>query len=179
MLKAIKFDRQNLQILDQLRLPHEEVYIDINNPQDAWDAIKSMQVRGAPAIAIVACLSLTVFIICNDNRRFSKRNICSPAKAADFISQNLKFLVTSRPTAVNLADAALKLEKVTYAASTLPDSNEQNVYEAYILATEQMLADDVLDNHRIARYGAEWIMQHMRPGSQDRKVRVLTHCNTG
>lgn len=179
MLEAINYTRGSLQILDQQRLPHEEVYIDIQSPQNAWDAIKSMQVRGAPAIAIVACLSLAVICVPNQCSRFQKQSDYSPVKTANFISHSLKYLVTSRPTAVNLADAAIKLERVAYAAANLHESNKQSVNEAYIAAIEQMLLDDVLDNTRIGHYGAEWIMQHARSASQDRKLRVLTHCNTG
>lgn len=51
VLQAIKYKRGKLEILDQLKLPYEEVYLDILSPQDAWAAIKNMQVRGAPAIA--------------------------------------------------------------------------------------------------------------------------------
>ena len=53
-LLAIKYTRGSLEILDQLLLPHQSVYIPVNDALSAWRAIKQMQVRGAPAIAIVA-----------------------------------------------------------------------------------------------------------------------------
>ena len=61
-LQAIKFDRDNikLEILDQLLLPYSTSYIPINNIEDAFKAIKLMQVRGAPAIAIVGAFSVVV-----------------------------------------------------------------------------------------------------------------------
>ena len=171
-LQAIKYTRGKLEILDQLRLPHEEVYIPIQNPQDGWSAIKSMQVRGAPAIAIVAILSLAVSLTREDA-------LLHNVSSADAISLSLKFLVTSRPTAVNLLDAAKKLERVSYDAQAKSRSDDSTVNEAYVKAAEQMLDDDVEDNRNIGRHGAEWIESHCKNFSLDKKSSVITHCNTG
>nr|CAG4644900.1 EOG090X08IP [Leptodora kindtii] len=59
-LQAIRYDNGKLDILDQLQLPQQCIYIDITSVEDAWRAIRQMKVRGAPAIAIVGCLSLAV-----------------------------------------------------------------------------------------------------------------------
>ncbi len=176
VLQAIKYCRGSLQILDQIRLPHEEVYIDISTVRDAWDAIHNMQVRGAPAIAIVAALSVAVCLFtCNANPAMLGPDMTGSA----LIIHNLRFLVTSRPTAVNLADAAKKLECVVQNAQTLAGASVLSIYEAYIEAAEQMLVDDVQDNENIGKYGADWILRHtdlVYPGG---KLSVLTHCNTG
>ena len=57
-LEAIKFRDFKLELLDQLRLPDETVYVPINSVKEGWDAIHQMKVRGAPAIAIAGVLSL-------------------------------------------------------------------------------------------------------------------------
>lgn len=59
-LEAIKYSRGHLAVLDQLRLPHEHHYDDVATCEEAFDCIKAMRVRGAPAIAIVAALALAV-----------------------------------------------------------------------------------------------------------------------
>lgn len=59
-LEAIKYTRGRLDVLDQLRLPHEHHYDEVATCEEAFDCIKSMRVRGAPAIAIVAALALAV-----------------------------------------------------------------------------------------------------------------------
>ena len=59
-LEAIKFRDYKLELLDQLRLPDETVYVEIKSVKDGWDAIHQMKVRGAPAIAIAGVLSLAV-----------------------------------------------------------------------------------------------------------------------
>lgn len=176
VLQAIKYSRGSLQILDQLRLPHEEAYINIRVIQDAWDAIHNMQVRGAPAIAIVAALSVAVCLARNNVR---EEMLGQNMAGSNLIVHNLQFLVTSRPTAVNLADAATKLEKIVMNAKALDMATDLSIYEAYIRAAEQMLVDDVQDNENIGKHGADWILRHtdlVYPGG---KLSILTHCNTG
>ena len=178
VLQAIKYSRGSLQILDQLQLPYQEVYRDIRTVQDAWDAIRSMQVRGAPAIAIVAALSIAA-CVARDSRSEVDSTIYDVLTGADSICQNLQFLLTSRPTAVNLSDAVRKLGKVVYSAQTQPNSTDHTINEAYILAAEQMLISDVRDNENIGNFGADWISRHTTTAIPVAKLSVLTHCNTG
>jgi len=173
VLQAIKYTRGQLQILDQLRLPHAEVYDDIKTSTDAWHAIKEMRTRGAPAIAIVAALALAVEV----ETIASKKELSTVAEAVEvFIKEKLDYLVTSRPTAVNLADAARKLVKVVTSAATAQGASGTSVKDAYLKAAEQMLVDDVSDNEAIGRHGAEWILKN---ASRSGQVSILTHCNTG
>jgi len=171
VLEAIRYQPGRLDILDQLQLPHTTHYDAITSASDAWQAIKSMRTRGAPAIAIVAALSLAVEL----------SNSSTPSVATDvvaLIEEKLDYLITSRPTAVNLADAAAKLKRVVEAAAQAPTATGSSVRDAYVEAAEQMLVSDVSDNEAIGRHGAEWIMKNTAPG-QGGKVGVLTHCNTG
>ena len=179
VLQAIKYTRGELEILDQLKLPHQEVYIHITGPEDARNAIRSMQVRGAPAIAIVAALSLAVWGADYIQARQGHHSLGRDTRAPSYISHNLKYLVTSRPTAVNLADAAKKLEKLVWAAWDEPGATGLTVIEAYIKAAEQMLVDDVQDNESIGEHGATWILKKTNTKESAGKVSVLTHCNTG
>lgn len=126
-----------------------------------------MRTRGAPAIAIVAALALAVELT---NSTLSS----VPEEVADFIIEKLEYLVTSRPTAVNLADAAAKLRKVVEEAS----KKGGDVRGAYVAAAEKMLVDDVSDNEGIGKHGAEWILKNAKYPSEG-GVSVLTHCNTG
>ncbi|KAL8781794.1 MAG: hypothetical protein Q9203_000108 [Teloschistes exilis] len=176
VLQAIKYSRGRLDILDQLRLPHEEVYINIASCQEAWNAIKSMQVRGAPAIAIVAALSIAVpaaRVLEIENQHIP------PDSAAQQIIYDLEYLVTSRPTAVNLSDAATKLKTVVKNTANDPSSEKRTVLQTYIEAAEHMLVDDVQDNERIGKHGAKWIMRNKPRAAREDKVSVITHCNTG
>ncbi|KAL8652947.1 MAG: hypothetical protein Q9210_002393 [Variospora velana] len=185
VLEAIKYSHGHLEILDQLRLPHEEIYIEIKHCKDAWHAIKRMQVRGAPAIAIVAALSVAAeaeicvrgFDEAVASRAFPQT--ASAQETASEICRQLDYLVTSRPTAVNLADAATKLKFIVGAAVDESRSDSCSVLEEYIEAAEQMLIDDVKDNEAIGKHGAAWILKHHPRNPSDNKVSVITHCNTG
>ncbi|KAI4136110.1 MAG: hypothetical protein LQ341_005809, partial [Variospora aurantia] len=87
------------------------------------------------------------------------------------------YLVTSRPTAVNLADAVAKLKVIVSAAA---DGSRSDVLGEYIEAAEQMLIDDVKDNEAIGKHGAAWILKHHPCNPLDNnKVSIITHCNTG
>ncbi|RMZ82954.1 hypothetical protein DV737_g1755, partial [Chaetothyriales sp. CBS 132003] len=171
----------SLQILDQLLLPHQTFYFAVETAEDAFSAIKKMQVRGAPAIAIVAALALAVQL----NKELLSRTLPSSAdETKDLISQRLEYLKTSRPTAVNLGDAVGKLKIVAQKAALLPDSTPGAVVSAYTAAAERMLVDDVSDNKAIGEHGAKWILDRTIPGQKRRsgeqqELKVLTHCNTG
>lgn len=173
VLQAIKYKRGELQILDQLRLPHAEVYDEVKSSKDAWHAIKDMRTRGAPAIAIVAALGLAVEL----ESISTKNELSTKAEEVEaFVKEKLEYLVTSRPTAVNLADASRKLQKVVASAAGAQSASGNSVKDAYLQAAEQMLVDDVSDNEAIGRHGAEWILKH---ASRSGQVSILTHCNTG
>ena len=179
LLQAIKYRRGKLEILDQLRLPHEEVFIDIQTVQDAWDAIHSMQVRGAPAIAIVAALSVAVCVSRNNAEGARPERLGPDMTGSRLIIHNLRFLLTSRPTAVNLGDAVKKLEQIVDAAQSKFEATDLDIHEAYIQAAEQMLLDDVQDNENIGRHGADWILRNSNLLPPVGKLSVITHCNTG
>lgn len=179
VLEAIRYRRGKLEILDQLKLPHQEIYLDIKSPEEAWHAIKSMQVRGAPAIAIVAVLSLAVWGANSFDSEAGSIELQLEKTIPQFLSDNLNYLVTSRPTAVNLSEAATRLNNLVWATSKRSGSTGREVIETYIQAAEQMLLNDVKDNENIGKHGAEWILKNARPIDSTQKVSVLTHCNTG
>jgi methylthioribose-1-phosphate isomerase len=168
VLEAIRYKPGSLYILNQLKLPHQTEYDEVKGSEDGWHAIKDMRTRGAPAIAIVAALSLAVEL---QNNKVSD----NAEEVGVFVIEKLDYLVTSRPTAVNLADAARKLKKIVEAAIHSSGSDGQSVVKAYCDAAAQMLVSDVSDNQGIGKYGAEWIDK--RSGGSP--VSVLTHCNTG
>ena len=173
-LEAIRYERGSLRILDQLQLPHVTAYEEVRGVTEAWQAIRAMRVRGAPAIAIVAALALAVEL----TRQGTAAGADADAAAAS-VAEKLAFLVTSRPTAVNLADAAGKLRHVVTAKAAEPGADGPSVAAAYVAAAERMLVDDVADNRAIGAHGAAWVVDAARQAGVSGPVRVLTHCNTG
>ncbi|KAF9943116.1 S-methyl-5-thioribose-1-phosphate isomerase [Mortierella alpina] len=170
-LQAIRYQRGSLDILDQLLLPHETLYIPISTLALGHDAIKTMKVRGAPAIAIVAALTLAVVLV---DPTTSPR-LTTAQDAVDFILESLEFLKTSRPTAVNLFDASHKLAKGVLAANN-EGASGSDIVNKYLELSEKMLEEDVKDNMNIGKFGAEFILNVWKGGND---LRVITHCNTG
>jgi methylthioribose-1-phosphate isomerase len=132
------------------------------------------QVRGAPAIAIVAALSLAVELHIESHHRVHSPFIHS-SHVADYVHDKLEYLKTSRPTAVNLFEVASRLDGLVKKASETY-SEPARVVEVYLQAAESLMARDLQDNHAIGRFGADYIASFVQPGSS---VNVLTHCNTG
>lgn len=173
VLEAIRYKpNEPLLILNQLKLPHETTYDEARTAEDGWQAIKSMRTRGAPAIAIVAALSLAVEL----QTSLSAAKLSGSAEeVAAFVVEKLNYLVTARPTAVNLGDAAGKLRGIVQREMGREGATGESVARVYCDAAERMLVDDVSDNKGIGKFGAEWIERKAGGG----KVSVLTHCNTG
>lgn len=174
-LQAIKYDGKDLLILDQLKLPYVEEYVPVRNAQEGWHVIKEMRVRGAPAIAIVAILSLAVEL---RSLLLYNRLSDSAEEVGLFIKEKLQYLVTSRPTAVNLADAARKFERIVDEHIREETATGHTLAELLLREAGKMLASDLKDNQNIGTHGAKWILEHARrPGQVT--ISVLTHCNTG
>lgn len=175
MLQAIKYSDGNLAVLDQLQLPHVEQYVTIRTTEEAWHAIREMRVRGAPAIAIVAALGLAseLSALIADNLLPT-----STEEVKNLIVAKLHYLVTSRPTAVNLSDISRKLEDLVVGHSKSSGCSGYSTAAAFIRAAEGTLVTDVDDNKRIGENGAKWIMSNAL-GEGMSEAAVLTHCNTG
>lgn len=92
-MENLKFKENKLFIIDQTLLPNEEKWVEITNKEQAYNAIKTLMVRGAPAIGIFAGYSMAIFSQNND------------------IYELKKYLDSSRPTAVNLSWATARIVK--------------------------------------------------------------------
>nr|XP_044608949.1 methylthioribose-1-phosphate isomerase isoform X3 [Equus asinus] len=169
-LEAIRYSRGSLQILDQLLLPQRSCYEAVGSVRQAWEAIRAMKVRGAPAIALVGCLSLAVEL---------QAGAGGPGLDAlvAFVRDALSFLVTARPTAVNMARVARQLADAAAREAEREGATEEAVRERVIRCAEDMLEKDLRDNRSIGDLGAQHLLEKAAPGGG--KVTVLTHCNTG
>lgn len=174
-LQAISYSRGKLEVLDQLRLPHEHHYDVVSTAEEAFDCIKSMRVRGAPAIAIVAALAHAVEL------HNGACTATTPEEVISYIDSRLDYLKGSRPTAVDLSNAITLLKAAVRAAQieglAHPEAREA-IFNAYILAAETILERDLHNNTSIGEHGAAWLQQQYQAGPS-RKISVLTHCNTG
>ncbi|KAI0021692.1 hypothetical protein F4780DRAFT_778475 [Xylariomycetidae sp. FL0641] len=173
-LQAIRYTRGKLEVLDQLRLPHEHHYDLVSTSEEAFDCIKSMRVRGAPAIAIVAALAHGVELH-NGSCKAS-----TPDETIAYIDSRLDYLKGSRPTAVDLTNAITHLKTVIRGVDT-QSAGASAIVDAYVAAAEEIFRKDTETNLRIGAHGAAWIAANAAESADDGagKVSVITHCNTG
>jgi len=173
-LEAIKYTRGNLQILNQLLIPNTFTYEIIDTTEKAFHAIVDMKVRGAPAIAVVAALSLAV----EAEQKIKAGQIGNVGEMASIFLKKLEYLKNSRPTAVNLFimadDFKTKINNLVTMHGTEHDG--KLVLETIINEAEELMNADVAENEAISKFGAEHI-QSMYPDNS--QLRIITHCNTG
>ncbi|XP_039257618.2 methylthioribose-1-phosphate isomerase-like [Styela clava] len=169
-LESIRFKNGKLHILDQLQLPKKTVYEEIKTVEDGWNAIKSMKVRGAPAIAMVGCLSLAVDL---ENQSFELTD-----DVLNYVEKKLEYLITARPTAVNMMKTANELlDYSKHLALEMPET--ESLKRTIIERIEYFLKKDIKDNESIGEHGSKHIMNNPKCVKNEEKVNVLTHCNTG
>ncbi|XP_011865942.1 PREDICTED: methylthioribose-1-phosphate isomerase [Vollenhovia emeryi] len=171
-LQAIKWSKANgeLEVLDQTLLPAATRYVQVRGVEDGWRVINKMQVRGAPAIAIVGSLSLAVEILGHPDAYEHKAALCQA------IETHLSHLLTARPTAVNMRTAADELVHLANDLSENATCTLSQMRDKFVNQIDEMLRADVADNKAIGSLGARDILRDLPEGSP---VSVLTHCNTG
>ena len=101
-LAPVKFTENEMLILDQTKLPGEEVYIKMETKEEVWDAIHTLKVRGAPAIGVAAAYGLYV-----STRDFAGTRV---KEFRESVRETSAYLNTARPTAVNLSWALKRCE---------------------------------------------------------------------
>ncbi|XP_012225906.2 methylthioribose-1-phosphate isomerase [Linepithema humile] len=170
-LQAIKWNKADgkLEILDQTLLPVITRYVQVKGVEDGWKVINKMQVRGAPAIAIVGCLSLATEIIHHPEYEHKT------AFRQD-VEGKLNYLVSARPTAVNMKTAANEFINLANNLSKDAQYTLSQMKDKFINEIDEMLRKDVEDNKAIGDWGAREILLNV---PKDSFIRILTHCNTG
>ncbi|KNC86017.1 methylthioribose-1-phosphate isomerase [Sphaeroforma arctica JP610] len=172
-LESLRYVDGKMTLLDQLQLPLIVHYDAITSVQDGWDAIREMKVRGAPAIAVAAALSLSVEIL-----SMTKANKFSDTSALkEHALEQLEHLKSSRPTAVNLFNMADWFKVyIEDKYEVLSKDSVLELAEAIDEKAKKMMVDDVSKNKLIGDHGAEAMVKMTQKKDE---LRVLTHCNTG
>ena len=158
MVKTMEWQHNALEILDQTKLPVEISFIKCFDYLRVAEAIKRLEVRGAPAIGAAAGFAMVLGW--QQLMREGRADLQNFAAIRDE-------LIAARPTAVNLAWAANRL----YAkAEAMAGQSAEEIAAALEVLAQEIYADDIACNKKMGEYGAELLPPH---------TRILTHCNAG
>jgi methylthioribose-1-phosphate isomerase len=157
--KTIVWKDDRVVILDQRRLPGEEVYLECFDVAAVVEAIKTMAIRGAPAIGIAAAMGLSLGAL-----GIGKKDFTSLYKELSVICDTLK---GARPTAVNLHWALERMKRVCEANR---DKTVEAIQRLLVGEALAILEEDIEANKKIGEHGKALISD----GNT-----ILTHCNAG
>jgi methylthioribose-1-phosphate isomerase len=155
--KIIEWLGDRVRVIDQTRLPHEEVFLDLDNYRQVADAINELRIRGAPDIGVAAAYGFAL----------GAQKI-EPDSKDEFLAQLRpvnETLSSSRPTAVNLFWALERMNRVAQSSEDVSKIKKDLLAEARRIEAENDEA-----NRRLSELGSELIQEGFT---------ILTHCNAG
>ncbi|MGC2111430.1 MAG: S-methyl-5-thioribose-1-phosphate isomerase [Candidatus Korobacteraceae bacterium] len=159
MIKTLEWTDAGVRFIDQTKLPTEETYVTSKTYEEVADAIRTMIVRGAPAIGVAAAMGVALGIRDSKARNHEELK-CDMARISDL-------LASTRPTAVNLFWGIRRMRNKfdEVSAQPIPQIKQEMIAEA-----QRMLVEDIAANEAMGQYGAVLL-----PPSGG----ILTHCNAG
>lgn len=165
MFKTIEWTSEGVRMIDQTLLPSEEVYRTYRTYPEVAEAIRSMVIRGAPAIGVAAAMGVALGV--KNSRAKGLAELRSDFETiADTISK-------TRPTAVNLFWAVKRMRAKFEGALAGTGSESEKIGRAKSLLEDEaqrVLAEDIAVNEAMGRHGASLLKDSST---------VLTHCNAG
>lgn len=159
---TLLWEKSVLKLIDQRKLPFEEVYVSCKSADSVVKAIKDMVVRGAPAIGVAAGYGVALAAL-----KFSGED---KEKFADYINENIRLLSGARPTAVNLFWALDRMKKVLTSDKNL---EVEKIKDKLIEEAEGIEKQDLEINWKIGQNGKKIF------DKATGKIKILTHCNAG
>jgi methylthioribose-1-phosphate isomerase len=150
MVETIQWTGDGVVMIDQTRLPNEEIYVTCKTYEDVAEHIRRMTIRGAPAIGVAAAMGVALGV----------------TQGADF-DKVCETLGSTRPTAVNLFWA---IERMKALHRSLNGATEEERRDRFVREAQQIRLEDIAINKAIGTHGAPLVPDHKT---------VLTHCNAG
>jgi len=159
MVPTIEFKNNSVKIIDQTQLPASFKFIYCRNIKSLWKAIKTMQIRGAPALGVAGAFGVYLGIKnfkTNNFKQFSKK-----------LNSVIRYLGSSRPTAVNLFWA---LERMKQVAIKNKNQSINKLKMILLKEAKAILKEDKLLSRKLGEVGSALIKKNDR---------ILTICNAG
>lgn len=156
MVETIQWTNDGVVMIDQTRLPREEVFVTCRTYEDVAHAIRTMIIRGAPAIGVAAGMGVALGVLQVNEATLDSEfeTICNT-------------LAGTRPTAVNLFWAIDRMKKIF---ASVRSQGLNAIRDTLVREAKQMYLEDIAINRAIGQNGA-----HLVPNGKT----VLTHCNAG
>jgi methylthioribose-1-phosphate isomerase len=161
MLPTIEWDERTVVMIDQRRLPSAEVYQRCRTPQEVARAIRTMVIRGAPAIGVAAAMGIAIGA--------RRSTATGTAKLAAEFHKTCELMAATRPTAVNLFWAIERMKR-SFAAAALAGRSVDEIKDQLESEARSIHDEDVAACRAIGRHGAQLVPD---------PARILTHCNAG
>ena len=155
--RTIWFENNVVKIINQTKLPHQFIVKDLKTVKDAINAIKIMEVRGAPLIGATAAYGLVLALLENRDQSFLKKSSVD--------------LIKSRPTAINLKWAVERM------VNKLSGVNSEEIINIALNEAKEICEEDIKFCENIGLNGLK-IIEEIYNKKKD-TVNILTHCNAG
>ena len=155
--RTIWFENNDVKIIDQTKLPHQFIIKDLKTVKEVINAIKSMEVRGAPLIGGAAAYGMALAVRENND--------------PDFIKKSSENLIQSRPTAINLKWAVDRM------LQKLSGINSDEILDIALKEAKEICDEDEKFCERIGLNGLKIIEEIYK--KKKGTVNILTHCNAG
>jgi methylthioribose-1-phosphate isomerase len=161
MLPTIAWQGDDLVMVDQRKLPASEVYVTCKSVNDVAKAIKTMVIRGAPAIGVCAAMGLALGA--------ARSKATGTKQFTTEFQRNCDLLAATRPTAVNLFWAIERMKR-TFSDGALAGESVEQLKARLRAEADRIHDEDVASCRAIGAHGAT-LVPH--------EARILTHCNAG
>ncbi len=161
MLPTIGWEDGEVVMIDQRKLPAREVYVRCRTAREVARAIRTMVIRGAPAIGVTAAMGLVL--------ELRRSTASGTTQLAGEFYRTCDLLAATRPTAVNLFWAIARMKQV-FAGAMRAGRSADEIREAMDAEAARIHDEDVASCRALGRHGA---------GVVPPDARVLTHCNAG
>ena len=156
-LRTIEWKNNEVIMIDQTKLPNELVYVKFTDYNDVAEAIRTLVVRGAPAIGVSGAFGMALAGL--QSKAETKEELLSDLEKAQ------KILFMTRPTAVNLVWGLEQIMKVAKQNDSVDEIKESIIDKA-----KQMADDDIKINREMGKHGSQLF---------ENNDSVMTHCNAG
>ena len=161
MLPTIAWEDGEVVMIDQRKLPSREVYVRCRTGRDVAKAIRTMVIRGAPAIGVAAAMGVAL--------ELRRSTATGTTQLATEFYRTCDLLAATRPTAVNLFWALERMKRVFAGAMRAGQSTDE-LTATIIAEADRVHDEDVASCRALGQHGAEVVPD---------EGRVLTHCNAG